>query len=284
MATKGHIPGKRAAIKALTPNHIKDFHEKYYIAENATVLIVAPMNIQEAQDIANAITAALPSGRQARLDFSSPPLYEPALYSIIPGYHKSSQNQIIVGQMINPQNQVDDLALSIGQRIRSNFVPIPLFKSSVSNQIRHQRGLTYSPIIDKTLLATIETRTEKADQAIRLMQESFVNFVKNGPTQEEFTMAKKNMIQQLPIHIATNIGILALVEKMHRNGYFNRYINQKSSKKEPLKIPYLADYRRAIQEVQLSDLNKLLKKVDPNSYITIRVGANVSKDSMTEEL
>lgn len=85
------------------------------------------------------------------------------------------------------------------------------FSSRLTTKIRSDEGLAYSvystvgnSYFDSTLTTiALQTKADQAPYAIKLIEEEILKLAKEGPTDEELTLAKKTLIESLPSLFAT---------------------------------------------------------------------------------
>ncbi|HBE92885.1 MAG TPA: peptidase M16, partial [Gammaproteobacteria bacterium] len=95
------------------------------------------------------------------------------------------------------------------------------FQSRLMDEIREKRGLSYGaysyflPMQEKgPYLASLQTKNEKVDEALKVMRDVIRGYLEQGPTQEEIDMAKNNITGGFPLTIDSNkkmVGTLAMM-------------------------------------------------------------------------
>lgn len=256
----GHSPnGTEATVKALTVNNVKAFYQQYYVASNANVILVGDISRAQAQKIAEQVVRALPRGQVAAklpLAISS----QQSTYQFIP--FPAKQNTIIFGQVGIKRNNPDYFPFIVGNRV---FGGLPL-TSILFEQVRNKRGLAYAVYSALNLLqykgpfyVSLQTRTDKAAQALKIAQESLQQFIKAGPTKDELQSAQKNIIGSFPLQLSTNASIDANVVRI---AFYQ------------LPLDFLDTYRRKISAVNTSQVKAAFQHiVHPAQMKTVVVGA-----------
>ena len=126
------------------------------------------------------------------------------------------------------------------------------FGSRLMEEVRVKRGLAYSAysrfVVNKSssyFTGYLQTKLESQKEAIDVVRDVIVNFVKNGVTKEELEAAKKYYLGSEPLRVET------LNQRVGRA--FNEYYSGAGLgfSKEKLEI---------IQNLKLEDLNKFIKE------------------------
>lgn len=139
------------------------------------------------------------------------------------------------------------------------------FSSRLMQEVREKRGLTYgvyssfSPMIQKgPFLIGLQTEKKQADAALKVVNSTLDNFLKNGPTQAELKAAKDHLVNSFAMKMDNNRKILDLVSMI---GYYRLPVN------------YLDTWTDNIRKVTVKDVQKAFhQKVIENELVTVVVG------------
>lgn len=256
----GHSPdGTLESVKALTKKEVKAFYHRYYVAKNADVVIVGDLTREQAQHAASQVVGSLPSGKPApRL--SNVKIVAQSLYQRIP--FPAKQNTIVIGQVAIKPTSPNYFSLMVGNRILGG---LPL-SSILFEQVRNQRGLAYAAYSDFSPLKyggpfsiALQTRTDKANEALKITQNVLQQFVNQGPTQTQLEAAKKNIIGAFPLQLSTNADVLANVTNIV---FYHLPLN------------YLNTYRGKVRAVTAAQIKAAFQKtIHPKKMAVIVVGS-----------
>jgi zinc protease len=251
------ILGTAESIKSLRPKDLQSFYKKYYVAKNANISIVGDLSLLQAENIVNRITNNLPQGQAAAK-------LNPAAVTPVKVKHinfPSAQTNILIGQIGIARSDPDYFPLLVGNYILGQS---PL-TSKLFQEVRNKQGLAYSvgsafvPLqVPGPFAIILQTRTAKADQAIKISQQTLMKFITQGPTQKLLQAAKQSIIGHFPLELASNGKILAYLNLI---GFYNLPLN------------YLDTYRSKISAVTLKQIQQTFQNhIHPKKLTIITVG------------
>lgn len=258
----GHpILGTTASVSALIPGQLQQFYQQYYVANNAIIVIVGDLTRETATTIANQVTANLPAGKPAtQLALAKPDTLAPAgKLQKIP--FPSEQTHILLGQIGISYQNPDFFPLMVGNYILGAQPLIArLFK-----QVRIERGLAYSvasqfkPLQENgPFVIAMQTRTDKAMEALEVSKKTLTDFIQHGPTDKELEAAKKSLIGSFPLGIASNS---AIASKLVLLSFYN------------LPLDFFDTYREKIAAVTIPQIQQAFAKhLKPTEFSTVMVG------------
>ena len=250
--------GTEESVKALTVDDLKAFYKQYYVARNAVVAIVGAVDRAGAEKLANALVGGLPEGAAAA---KLPEVASLADANIVKLAHPSTQTHVMMGQPGIRRADADYFALYLGNHILGGNGLV----SRISDEIREKRGLSYSaysyfmPMRDRgPYVLGLQTRTDKTDEAIKVLKDTLEKFVKDGPTAKELEAAKKNITGGFALRVDSNKKIadyLALI------GFYN------------LPLDYLDTFIARMNAVTLQQVKDAFKRrIEPGKMVTVIVG------------
>ncbi len=220
-------------LRAIRVEDLHAFHRQHLQACRAKVSIVGAVNTAQARELVERLMAHLP--RPA----TCPAL--PAVAEVQPLTQaqqiripfQSAQAQVLLGQPGFKRNDPDFFPLFVGNHILGGGG----FVSRLTNQVREQRGLSYSVysyfapgLHEGPFAAGLQTRPDQAEQALALTQEIIREFVRVGPTAEELKAAQDNLIGGFALRLDSNKKWLDQLANIAWNGlpldYLDRWTEQ----------------------------------------------------------
>jgi len=268
MLYQGNPLGSIASVAELKKIEIEDlrkFHQTYYRAKNTNVVIVGDVSTQDAVQIANRLTQKLPKGANVDLTipaFKALPIKLPKDREVYIS-HPSSQAHIQMGIDSVPRNHPDYFPLLVGNYILGGGG----FVSRLMNEIREKRGLAYS--VSSYFMpskymgffsASMQTKKDQSEKSVELLNQTIQQFVVNGPSDEEITAAKNNLMNGFALRIDSNSKLLANVAAIAWND---------------LPLDTLDTWTNQVDKVSKEDIQRVFKKyLDPERMITVVVGGN----------
>lgn len=250
--------GTTDSLKQIRVEDLRDFHKRYYTAGNAVLAMVGDVSEEQARQISERLGAALPAGEHA-----------PALPEVLPlkkASHvtlpfASEQTHILLGQPGITRLDPDYYPLLVGNEILGGGG----FGSWLTTEIREKRGLTYgvyssfSPMRSQgPFLLSLSTRTDQADEALRLMRQVLKQFIEQGPTSEQVQDAVSNLVGSYPLDTASNYSI---VGNLGMIGFYGLPLDQ------------MDRYVRDVQAVTPEQIRDAFRRhVQPERMLLVTVG------------
>ena len=250
--------GTEESLEGITPDDVRAFYDKYYVARNAVVAIVGAVDRQKAEEIVDTVLGGLPAGdkpeplpavadlegaRTVRIDFPS------------------KQSHIYVGQPGMKRDDADFFKLYVANHPFGGSG----FASRLVEEIREERGLAYSvssyfsPMRERgPFLMSLQTRADQTDEALGLLRTELADYVKSGPRKDEFEASISNITGSFPLSLDSNsklLGSLAMI------AFYN------------LPQDYLDTYIDTIRKVDRKDVKAVLTdRIDVDNMVTVIVG------------
>lgn len=262
--------GTEASVAGIGRQDLAVFHQRYFTAANAVVAIVGDLDRAQAQRLAQRLVRDLPPGEPA------PPL--PAVTRAEQGSvqiieHPSTQSHLLIGQTAIAYHDPDYFPLYVGNHIfgGSGLVSI------LMDEIREQRGLSYSASSQFSpmrapgpFLMNLQTRNEKAVDALRVARDALRSFIENGPTDEQLEAAKQNITGGFPLRLDSNnkiLGYLVLI------GFYG------------LDLDFLEQFNARVEAVTAAQIRDAFRRhVDTESLNLVVVGRVEDQDALREWL
>ena len=252
------VNGTEQSIAKINRQDIIQFYKKYYVAKNATLVIVGALDSRNAHQLANKLSQDLAPGEQAM------PVSKASALTTAKQVHQpfpSSQTAVRLGQLgINHQNP-NYFPLMVGNYILGGAS----LTSQLAIEVRGREGLSYS--IDSQFvpmpgpgpfLIALATQNQQAKAAIALTEKVLKNYVKNGPSEDELKAAKNYLNGSFPLSLASNKVIASLLLRM--NFYH-------------LPANYLDTYLDNINKVTREDIKRAFQQeLNPEKLLQVTVG------------
>jgi zinc protease len=250
--------GTEAAVALITKNDLTQFHQQYFVANNATITIVGGISKEQATTIANQIAEKLPAGNMAAPIPDVTPLTE---FTDINIPFPSEQTHVLTGQPCATENDPDYFTLLVGNYILGGGgLTSRLFKD-----VRDERGLVYN-VSSKLMqlqkpapfVIQLQTKNNQAKEAIAVLQNTLSNFMKEGPTEQEVLEAKQSITRAFPIEISNNAKIAEVVSNM---AFYK------------LPLDTLTTYQQKVEAITAADIKSTFeRRINPEKFGLIVVG------------
>ena len=255
--------GYKESIEKITLDDVKKYHQKYIVSENAIIAMVGGVELKQAKKIANKIALSLTKGEKP-LPIAEPKKLLPAENIFVP--FPSQQAHVYLGHLGIKRGDPDYFILYTGNHVLGGGG----FTSRLVKEVRVERGLSYSVYsyfyptkLNGPFVLGLQTRTDQAQEAVDVSLETIKKFLEEGPSDEELTLSKSNIIGGFPLRIDNNrdkLGYLSLI------GYYNLPLN------------YLDTFTDKISAVTKEDIVKAFEKhLQLNNMVEIIVGGQEGK-------
>lgn len=252
--------GTEESLAALTVDNLKAFYRQYYVAKNAVLAMVGAVDVEQAKQVAEQVSAVLPAGEAA------PPLPEvkplTAAQDITLPY-PSAQSHVQVGQVGSKRGDPDYFALYLANHMLGGSG----FTSRLMKEVRDARGLSYSvysyfaPLAQLGVFeAGLQTKQEQTKQALQVVYDTLKRFREEGPSEEELAAAKKDITGGFPLRTATNQQILEYVGVI---GFYG------------LPLDYLDTFTSQINALSREQVKEAFqRRIQPDKLVTVVVGGD----------
>ena len=250
--------GDEEVVQQLNVKTLKKFYQQYYVARNATVVLVGAIDKSQAKVIAQQILSALPEGEMAA---PIPQVAALEAGKVVAIEHPSQQTHIMMGQPGISRDDPDYFALYVGNHILGGSGLV----SQLSNEIREKRGLSYStysyfmPMHQQgPYQFGLQTRNDQAQEALDVMQATLKSFILNGPSEEELTAAKQNITGGFALRVDSNSKIADYLAMI---GFYG------------LPLDYLETFKDKVSQVTIAQIKDAYsRRVHPDNMVTVMVG------------
>ncbi len=251
--------GNEESIAQLNTQALKRFYKQYYVAKNATVVLVGAISQEQAKQVAEQLMSKLPTGKMVQPLPMVSTLTESKHVTI---EHPSKQTHILMGQPGISRDDPDYFPLYVGNHILGGSGLV----SQLSNEVREKRGLSYStysyfrPMHQQgPYQFGLQTRNDQAQEALEVMQATLKAFIANGPTDDELTAAKQNITGGFALRLDSNSKIADYLAMI---GFYG------------LPLDYLDTFKDKVMQVSADQIKAAYaKRVHPDKMVTVMVGA-----------
>jgi zinc protease len=249
------------SVRPLSAEDVSRFYRRHYTASNAHLVLVGDLKRADAEKLAEKIAGGLSRGEGVpKLALINSPLKAEVKNIRFP----SAQTHVLIGQRAISRLSPDYFPLVVGNQILGGGV----LTSRLYKSVREKGGLAYSvySYFDAMKMAGpfmigLQTRNEQAKNAIKIARETLASFVSTGPTEEELTEAKNNIINGFALRLASNRAILQNVVNITTYG---------------LPLNYLDTYRDNINGVSSAAIKAAFQQhINPKGLVTITVGNSI---------
>lgn len=250
--------GEETTVSQISRADLLAFYNRYYAAKGAVVAIIGDLSREQANQIADNITAGLPKADAV------PPLPAVSLPSQPSEQrlaHPASQSHILLGYPGIKRGDPDLFPLYVGNYVLGGGG----FVSRLTEEVREKRGLVYSVYSYFMPMAEIgpfqvglQTKKEQAEDALKLVKQTLDNFIQNGITEAELKAAKANIIGGFPMRIDSNSKILDYLAVI---GFYKLPLN------------YLDEYNRNVEKVTVAQIKEAFsRRLKTENFVTVIVG------------
>lgn len=255
-----HDPsGSEESLKKLTRNDLLKHYQRYYVGRNVIIAITGAVDRAQAEKIVQQLIGKLPAGEAAP---PLPPVKASDQAMRVVKDFPSTQTHLLVGEVAIDRNDPDYFPLYVGNHILGGNGLV----SRLADEIREKRGLSYNtysyfaPMREAgPFQMGLQTRTDQASEALKLLQETLQKFMAEGPTDEELREAKQNITGGFALRLDSNKKI---IENIAAIGFYNQPLD------------YLDTFNAKIEAVTAEQIKDAFKRrVHPDKMLTVIVGA-----------
>src|SRR3989344_834416 len=247
-------------VIAIKREDLQKFYSTYYGAKNAVIALIGDMSREDAAKTAERITSGLPNAPRAS---AVPAVSYPTQANVQRIPHPASQSHILLGYPGMKRGDPDYFVLYVGNYILGGGG----FVSRLTEEVREKRGLVYSVYSYFVPMAEfgpfqigLQTKTEQAEDALKLVHETLDKFISKGVTEAELKAAKQNIIGGFPLRLDSNSKILDYLAVI---GFYR------------LPLTYLDDFNQHVSQVTAVQIKDAFnRRVKTDKLVTVIVGGN----------
>ncbi|ADQ85089.1 pitrilysin family protein [Methylovorus sp. MP688] len=252
--------GEPETIAALKRDDLQAFYQQHYGAKGAVIAMIGDMTREEANQVAERLTAKLPAvDAQPALPAVAYP--ERAVDERI--QHPATQSHILLGYPGVKRGDADYFPLYVGNYILGGGG----FVSRLTEEVREKRGLVYSVYSYFMPMAELgpfqiglQTKREQSAEAMKVVEQTLEKFMQGGVTEAELVAAKQNITGGFPLRLDSNSKILDYLAVI---GFYK------------LPLTYLEDFNKNINSVTTAQIKDAFsRRIDTHKLVTVVVGGN----------
>ena len=256
------------SVSAIARADLQFFHETYFVAKNAVLVMVGDLQRERAEQIAKVVSGNLAEGQKPNSIAEVKPVAADNIFVEF----DAQQSHIRLGLPVIKRNNEDYYPLAVGNYVLGGSGLI----ARLAVEIREKRGLAYSvysyfsPMREKgPFIVGLQTRNNQRDLALEVVRNTIKEFIEQGPTDEEILKAKKHITGGFALKIDSNKKIANSVLSA---AFYNRPLD------------YLQTYVDKIESITPEQVRTVLKQyVDVDQLVQVVVGGKqqVSQQSET---
>ncbi|WMN17458.1 pitrilysin family protein [Pseudomonas piscis] len=254
--------GNAKSVPDISLAQLQAFHAKAYTAGNGVIALVGDLSRSDAEAIAAQVSSALPKG-PALAKIAQPSEPKASIGHI---EFPSTQTNLLLAQLGIDRDDPDYAAVSLGNQILGGGG----FGTRLMSEVREKRGLTYGVYSGFTpmqvrgpFMINLQTRAEMSEGTLKLVQDVFADYLKNGPTQKELDDAKRELAGSFPLSTASNADIVGQLGAM---GFYN------------LPLSYLEDFMRQSQALTVEQVKAAMNKhLSVDKMVIVSAGPTVAQ-------
>lgn len=253
--------GTEDSLNSLTVDDVKQFHEKFYVANNAVIAIVGDIARFKAEALAEVITGGIKSGEKAPLL----PEVKETESQVVRVDFPSKQTHLWVGQRGMKRTDKDYYPLYVGNHAFGGSGLVSL----LSDEVREKRGYAYSvysyfsPMrAEGPFQMALQTKNEHALDAFKVLRDTTKRYISEGISDTQLTASKQNITGGFALRLDSNKKI---AEYMTMIGFYG------------LPLDYLNNFNARIESVTAESVKDAFnRRVKPESMVTVIVGPDNS--------
>jgi zinc protease len=211
------IYGTDAGLATITRQAVQDFHRQAYSARQAQITLVGDLTVEQAQTISLQIANALPD---TPVNTSPAEPFKPTGTDMTSHIERpQEQIHVLFGQPSVSRQHEDFVALYAATLIFGNGR-----NSRLITELRHKRGLVYGASIQTRDWAgsglttlSLDTSAQFADGTVTLVKSMLIDYLRDGPTEEELDHLKRRLANRSVIGSASNEQILERLVEINRH-------------------------------------------------------------------
>jgi zinc protease len=245
-------------VAAIARADLLRFYQSYYGAANAVIALIGDMSRDEANAIAERLSAGLPKSPRAG---SLPAVSLPLAANEQHIEHPASQSHILLGYPGVSRGDADYFPLYVGNYILGGGG----FVSRLTEEVREKRGLVYSvysyfmPMsVPGPFQIGLQTKKEQGEEALKLVRDTLAKFMRDGVSEAELKAAKQNIIGGFPLRLDSNSKILDYLAVI---GFYK------------LPLTYIDDFNKEIDKVTAAQIKDAFnRRIRQDNMVTVIVG------------
>lgn len=247
----------KESIPKISSADLIRFFKTNYHANNAVIVLVGDIAPEQARSISQSISQTLGTSDIEKLQYH----FTAGATETVKIPFKSPQSTVLIGHVGVDRFNPDYLTLSLGNHILGGSG----LNSILSQEIREKRGLTYgvnsgfsAGRFQGPFSIGFATKNASVVEGIEAAKSVLADFMKNGPSDDELTLAKNNIIGGFALNLDSNRKLASALLAL---GMYD------------LPLDYYDTYQERIRSISADDIKKAFTKhVHPDLFSTVIVG------------
>lgn len=260
------ITGTNGSIKRINPERLKQFRDKFLVAQNMNIAITGKLDTKEAQKLAEYISSHVPQGTKAG-ELAQPLITDKFVIKHIP--FQSTQAHITFGHIGTTRNDPDRLALEVANRMFGGGG----FNSILMQELRVKRGYTYGAYSSFSFSQapgvfsfSYSTRQDQLMDSIKVAHKAFAGFIRQPIDRKQLEDTKAGMLRAYPNNYSSNASINAQLGLL---GFYGQPAD------------YLSQYPKLLASLTVKDIeNALRKHLHADNMTIVIVSPTLDQDEL----
>lgn len=256
----GHpVPGTIESVGKLTREQVLGFYRAHYRPGGAILVAAGDVKADDVrQELLRRLAAWQPTAGAPPRPPQAPAASPPRTRTV---KRELTQTTVFLGRPAIGHGHPDYYPLVVASYILGGGSASRLY-----TRVREERGLAYDVSshlavgrYGATLLVSLQTRTDGAAEASRLVREEMARMGREPVPDAEVAKAKAYLIGSFPLRMDTTSKVAGLLQGVEEYG---------------LGLDYPARYRRAIEKVTAADVQRVARRyLDPAGFSSVIVGS-----------
>lgn len=250
--------GTEQSLAALKLDDLRNFYRRYYVVQNAKLVIVGDLDRNQAEKLAQDLLTDLPIGEKTPAIPAVPLLNEAKTIHID---FPSQQSHVMIGQPASQRTDPDYFSLYVANHTLGGSG----FASRLMDEVREKRGLAYSvysyflPMRENgPFQLGLQTRADQTQQALAIANKTLIDYVQQGPNEKELAAAISNITGGFALRIDSNAKLTEYLAMISFYG---------------MPLDYLERFVERIRAVNAPAIREALKRhLEPQRMVTVVVG------------
>ncbi|ENV83303.1 hypothetical protein F941_01399 [Acinetobacter bouvetii DSM 14964 = CIP 107468] len=257
------VTGTNGSLKKITTENLKQFRDKFIVAQNMNIAITGKLTAKEALKLSERIAGNIQQGEHAQ---ALPDPEEKNTLNIVHMPYDSAQAHVMFGQIGTTRNDPDRLALEIGNKLFGGGG----FNAVLMQELRVKRGYTYSAYSAFSFSQSpgifsfsYSTRQDQLIDSIRVAHKALTDFVRQPIDINQLNEVKAGMLRAYPNSYSSNASINAQLGLL---GFYQHSAD------------YLDQYPKLLEKITAEDVqNAVRRHLHPDQLTIIVVSKTLDK-------
>jgi zinc protease len=256
------VIGSSETVRSLDPEALREFHQRYYLPNNALIAIVGDVTEEEVMSLVDRYFSGWASQPFERDAIPAPVLQMKKEEKI---EKRLTQTSVLMGHVGIARKNPDFYPVIVMNYILGGGG----FSSRLLSEIRDNQGLVYSVgssfdarLHPGSFSISFQTRSNNTQAAISAVHREIDRIRKEGVSETELSEAKAYLMGSFPLRLETTNGLAGILSSV---GFHE------------LGVTYFDDYTRAIQAVTREDILRVARQYLHPSRMALVVVGNLAE-------